>query len=322
MSSEKNNWFATVFRWRGSIIPRILPQVLLCGLLGIFVSALEFFHYAVSWPVLASIVPNVVLGLLLVFRTNTAYERFWEGRKHWGTLVVSVRNLSRQIWVAVKERDINDKAAKVRALKLLVAFTVATKLHLRSQRPNDELRSLLSECEFSELEAVHMPPIEIALWLGAFLQDQYDDGRLNPYQLSAMHRHLDSLTEALGASERILRTPIPMAYAIHLKQLLFIYCLVLPFQFVGSLYWWTGPTTALVSFTLLGIEAIGIEIENPFGTDPNDLPLDEICDTMRRNIKDLIEAPVERLRPGQNLRAEDLSMLHPPWLEGSPTVGG
>jgi putative membrane protein len=111
---------------------------------------------------------------------------------------------------------------------------------------------------------------------------------LNIYQLSDMHKLLDLLVDMLGGCERILRTPMPIAYAIHLKQLLLLYCLSLPFQMVSSIQWWTGPVVALISFTLFGIEEIGIEIENPFGHDPNDLPLDAICATIQRNIEDLI----------------------------------
>lgn len=99
---------------------------------------------------------------------------------------------------------------------------------------------------------------------------------------------LNGLVDYLGGCERILKTPIPLAYAIHLKQLLLIYCLTLPFQFVSQLEWWTAPIVALMGFTLFGIEEIGIEIENPFGRDANDLPLDQICETMKRNIDDLI----------------------------------
>ena len=103
-----------------------------------------------------------------------------------------------------------------------------------------------------------------------------------------MQELLNILVDNLGSCERILRTPMPLAYAIHLKQLLLLYCFLLPFQIVQSLDWWTGLISALVSFTLLGIEAIGLEIENPFGYDENDLPLDAICTTMKRNIDDLI----------------------------------
>ena len=96
------------------------------------------------------------------------------------------------------------------------------------------------------------------------------------------------MIDTLGNCERILKTPIPLAYAIHLKQLLLLYCLALPFQMVRDLTWGTGPVVALISFTLFGIEEIGIEIENPFGHDANDLPLDNICAVMQRNIDDLI----------------------------------
>ena len=103
------------------------------------------------------------------------------------------------------------------------------------------------------------------------------------------------MVDSLGGCERILKTPIPMAYAIHLKQLLLIYCLTLPFQVVTQLEWWTAIVVMVVSFTLFGIEAIGMEIENPFGRDYNDLPLDTICETMKRNIDDLTKVePITR----------------------------
>jgi putative membrane protein len=106
--------------------------------------------------------------------------------------------------------------------------------------------------------------------------------------MASLQELLNILVDNLGACERILKTPMPLAYAIHLKQLLFLYCFLLPFQIVESLGWWTGLISALVSFTLFGIEAIGLEIENPFGYDENDLPLDTICKTMKRNIDDII----------------------------------
>jgi putative membrane protein len=132
------------------------------------------------------------------------------------------------------------------------------------------------------------PPLEVAFWIGDYLQQQHNRNCLNTYQLIDLSDVLESMVDMLGACERILKTPIPLAYVIHLKQLLLIYCLLLPFELVSILNWWTGIVVGLVSFTLFGIEEIGVEIENPFGHDPNDLPLDAICETMRRNIEDLI----------------------------------
>jgi len=288
VSIERKRWFQIAFQLKGSVIPSILGRTLFCGAFGVLISALAYTQLPVAMPMLASLIPNIVLGLLLVFRTNTAYERFWEGRKFWGTLVNCVRNLARLIWVAVRVKSADDREQKVVALQMLVAFCVATKLHLRAEPIDDELKALLPASKFFTLKGMNHPALEIAFWIGDYLQQQCDHKRLNIHQMTVMHKLLDTMVDALGGCERILKTPMPIAYAIHLKQLLLLYCLSLPFQVVGSMGWWTGPVVTLISFTLFGIEAIGIEIENPFGHDPNDLPLDAICATMLRNLNDLM----------------------------------
>ena len=285
---HRSDWFQLLFRVRGSVIPAVLPRVLLCAGFAAFISLLQDVGVRVSLPMLGGLVPSIVLGLLLVFRTNTAYERFWEGRKIWGTVINTVRNLARQFWVVIQETSPEDYEQKIRTIRLLPAFAVAMKLHLRDQRPNAELASLITPAQFDKLQTMNNPPLEIAFWIADYLQRQQVAGKINPYQLTACTRALDDLVHALGGCERILKTPIPLAYSIHLKQLLVLYCLALPFQMVGALEWWTAVIVALISFAVFGIEEIGIEIENPFGHDPNDLPLDAICRTMQQNIEDLI----------------------------------
>jgi ion channel-forming bestrophin family protein len=288
MSLEQTNWFKVALKVKGSVIPTILSRVLWCGAFGLFISVLAVYHIPVGAKSLGGVVPSIVLGLLLVFRTNTAYERFWEGRKAWGTIVNNTRNLSRLIWVAIIEIEPKHRHEKEQALKLLVAFAVATKLHLRSQFVDDRLAELVSPLQFAKLQKMTNPPLEIVFWISDYLQAKHEQGQISLYQMNELQNVLNNLVDMLGACERILRTPMPLAYAIHLKQLLLIYCLLLPFQVVDELKWWTAPAVALVSFTLFGIEAIGVEIENPFGTDPNDLPLDNICNTISLNIDDLI----------------------------------
>jgi ion channel-forming bestrophin family protein len=287
-SSPKRHWFRIAFRLRSSVIPAILPRVAICGLFGFLISLLYAGNFPVSLPLESSIIPSLVLSLLLVFRTNTAYERFWEGRKQWGALVNTTRNLARQIWIAIAEDRPEDRKNKIAALRLLVAFAVATKLRLRNEPVNRELEVLMPQAWYEQLESMNNPPLEVAFWIGDYLQQQHERDCLNTYQLTAMFKLLDGMVDVLGACERILKTPIPLAYTIHLKQLLLIYCLFLPFQLVNEFTWGTGLIVSLVSFTLFGIEEIGIEIENPFGYDLNDLPLDEICKTMQVNIEDLI----------------------------------
>jgi ion channel-forming bestrophin family protein len=309
MADDKVKKLPMVLQFKGSVLKSISKHVIWCGIFGTIVSILHYFKFPVSQPILGSVIPSIVLGLLLVFRTNTAYDRFWEGRKSWGSLVNTVRNLARQIWVSVDEISPEDRKDKITALYLLVAFAVATKLHLRDEAANHELKELMPSAMYLELKIMNNPPIEVAFWIGDYLQQQYNRNCLNSYQLISMQQLLNNLVDNLGICERILRTPMPLAYAIHLKQLLLLYCLLLPFQMVSSLGWWTGLITALVSFTLFGIEAIGLEIENPFGYDANDLPLDTICQTMKRNIDDLISlTPNVRSQSSRLSNAEDFSL--------------
>ncbi|HEY9801207.1 MAG TPA: bestrophin family ion channel [Leptolyngbyaceae cyanobacterium] len=300
MTFEKKRWVQIAFQFRGSVISTIYQRVICCGLFGLFVTLLYQLKVPVSQPILGTVIPSIVLGLLLVFRTNTAYERFWEGRKCWGSIVNNTRNIARQIWVSIEEVSPKDREAKIAVLNLLVAFAVATKLHLRGETVNQELEELISTSRYYTLKNMNHPPLEIAFWIGDYLQYQHHRNCLNSYQLTSIQELLNNLVDNLGACERILRTPMPLAYSIHLKQLLLLYCCLLPFQMVESLGWWTGLIVGLVSFTLFGIEAIGLEIENPFGYDANDLPLDAICKTMKRNIDDLTS-----LSP--NVRSQELN---------------
>jgi len=302
MSLEKKRWLQNALQIKGSVVPQVLPRSFFCGGFGLLVTIAFVHGHPVSMPALASLIPNIVLGLLLVFRTNTAYDRFWEGRKAWGKLVNDTRNLARQIWVAVSEVAERDSSAaqrvrtdKIEALYLLVAFSVAMKSHLRQEPLGSEIERLIQPDCFARLKEIQNPPLRVAFWIGDYLQLQYQRDRIKIHQLTEMQNLLNGLVDCLGACERILKTPMPIAYAIHLKQLILLYCLSLPFQVVGNLGWWTPPVVVLISFTLFGIEAIGIEIENPFGRDPNDLPLDAICETMLKNIQDLTD-----LRPSNH----------------------
>ena len=293
-TGETLHWFHVTLLLERSIFPVIFPWILFCSTYGFLVSLLYSFGFPVALPdqnavsTSAILSFNIGLTLLLVFRTNTGHERFWEGRRLWGSLVNTVRNLARNIWIVVKEQNREDRVKKEASLRLLVAFAVAMKLHLRSEPMNDELASLMDSDKYLQLKEINHPPLEIAFWIGNYLQEQYDRNCLNIYQLSELHKLVDQLVDILGGCERILKTPLPLIYSVKLRQLVLTYCLILPLDLVKDLSWWTGPVVAFVSFTLLSIEQIGAEIEEPFGHDPNDLPLDAICNTMLRNIEELI----------------------------------
>lgn len=293
-TGEQLGWFQLFIRLESSVIPVIFPWVFFCGLYGFLISLLYHFGFPIAFEenrvfTNAVLSFNVGLTLLLVFRTNTAHERFWEGRKLWGGVINTVRNLAQGIHIVVKEKSFNARPEKEAILRLLIAFPVTMKLHLRSEPLDHQVASLMSETQFLKLKTAHHPPLQIAFWIRDYLQHQYETNCLSVYQTTVLHELVDELVNILGGCERILKTPLPLIYAIKLRQLVIIYCLILPFELVSSLNWWVGMIIAFASFVLLSIEQIGSEIEEPFGHDPNDLPLDAICNTMLHNIEELIE---------------------------------
>ncbi len=294
--TKHKSWFKFVLQIKGSVIVAVYKHVIILGLFGLFVSLLSYLQIPVAQPVLGSIIPSIVLGLLLVFRTNTAYDRFWEGRRLWGNLVNDSRTLAWQIGVIINDVETEDLVKKQAAMRLIPILLVAIKAHLRSESDNNELEELMSisqsSSQYLQLKTIKNKPLQITKWIANYIQQQYQRGNdyLHYNHVPILQSNLKSIIDSIGGCERILRTPLPVAYVIHLKQLVLIYCILLPFQLVKDLGWWTGLFVGLVSFALLGIEEIGVEIENPFGYDENDLPLDTICNTVKQDIEELISS--------------------------------
>lgn len=284
----KRSWLGVALRVKGSVLPAVLPRSIMCGIVTAAIVLLAQQDIKLFIPLKDNLIPSIVLGLLLVFRTNTAYDRFWEGRKCLGTIIISIRNLSRQIWVHQTANAPQDREKKRIILNLLSAIPYITKYHLRGEPMGPEVQLLLPDFRWQQLGQGGNAPLEVIFWVSDYLQTEYQLDHLNSNQLVSMTGMLDAIVGAIAGCERILKTPMPLAYAIHLKQLLLVYCLFLPFQTVKDLGWMAVPVVMIVSFTLLGIEEIGVEIENPFGTDANDLPLDSICNTVRGNVEDLM----------------------------------
>ena len=310
-TGESLHCLQVILRLKGSVIRGILPWMLLCGGYALLISVANHFGYLSGLKEITAlpkivITLNIVLSLLLAFRTNTAHQRFWEGRKLWGGMVNTVRNLTRSILIFVEEHDRQNRHQKEDAVKLVTAFPVAMKLHLRREPVNSELKPFMSKWQYRRLQYASHPCLEIAFWIGDYLQHQYEHRRLNVIQLTALQEQLNDMVNILGGCERIFKTPVPLAYTISLKILFFVYFLVLPLGLVQSLNWWTVSVTVFISFMVFSINEIGSEIEEPFGRDPNDLPLDFICNSIARNVKDLLifepthRFPFARMRTTKN----------------------
>jgi len=288
MSYDKN-WFKLVLTLRGSIVWNIKYQVLVTMIIALIITLIyEQGYKGLSQPSLAGLIPGIVLGLLLVFRTNTAYERFWEGWNIAGMTIFTGRNLSRQIWMNITIKNFENKEEKAYHLRLIAAFFVAMTQHLRREGVDERLKSLLAPEHYLELKNTSNMPLRITQWIGAYLAQQYSKQYIDSIQFAAINRLLDQLVECLSRCERILNAPMPRAYSMHLRHLLILYCFAIPFQMVKDLHWWTVPVVGVIAFALFGIEAIGLEIENPFGYDANDIPLDNLCRKLNNDIEELI----------------------------------
>lgn len=295
MNPEPNNWLKIAFNLKSSVIPAIKQQVCLSMIFALLISlSYERGFHSFHQPALAGLIPGIVLGLLLVFRTNTAYERFWEGWKLAGTLVFTGRNLARKILINIPERSSDDLQEKITHMRIVGGFYTAINLHLRREGVNDRLKEIVSPDQYAELQTATNMPLKITKWLSEYINKLYNQKYIDTIQLEAHNKLVDQLVECLSCCERILAAPMPNAYSTHLKHLLILYCFALPFQLVKDLHWWTIPTVGVVTFALFGIEAIGLEIENPFGYDANDIPLDNLAKKLQNDIEQLIDSHTNR----------------------------
>ena len=283
-----------IFHLATTVIPKILPWVCLWIGYGFVISLL---HHWQLLPAIfdskasanAAIGINLTLSLLLVFRTNSAHDRFWEGRKLWRAMVDVVRNAVRGIWLYIEEQKPQDRIEKEAAILLVPAFAVAMKLHLRKEPMNSELGSLVSPLQYRRLQNTNHAPLDIAFWIGDYLHRQYQCKQLNVFQLTDLQNCLDEMVDIVENCERLLKTPVPLVYTIVLKTVMIVYFLMSPLVMVGLLGWKTGLVLGVVSFIYLSISQVGAEIEEPFGRNSNNLPLDFICDTIKGNVEDLIQ---------------------------------
>lgn len=227
---------------------------------------------------------GIVLGLFLVFRTNSAYDRWWEGRKLWGGLVNSTRNLALKMDAYV---DKGADADRKFFAEMIPNFVYATKEGLRQSTQITELEisdpSMLEQIK----EAKHKPN-KIAALMYTRVNALYRNGKLTGDQLINVDKELKDFVDLMGACERIKTTPIPYSYSMFLKKFIFIFLSTLPFGFVSLSGYMTILIVFLTSFVILSVELIAEEIEDPFGRDVNDLPTDDLCAKIRGNVKEIL----------------------------------
>jgi len=222
-----------------------------------------------------------VISLLLVFRTNTAYDRWWEGRKKWGELVNNSRNLAIKIGSMT-----TNKEDEVFFARMIPNYAFAMKEHLREGVLIEELE--LNEVEQQEISKINHKTSYIAKKMYIKLHDMKADGMVTQEEFLALDINLKTFSDITGACERIKNTPIPYSYSSFLKKFIFVYVITLPLAFVGNFGYYSALIAVFVFYVLVSMEILAEEIEDPFGRDENDLPTDELCGKIKDNVKEIL----------------------------------
>ena len=273
-------WFKYIFYFqKADTVRKLTPLILTIGVYSALVAYFLLIYLNLedstdlkNISIMHSLL-GFVISMLLVFRTNTAYDRWWEGRKQWGSLMNNSRNLSMKISGLLGNEHV-EELAFFRSMIPNYAFSL--KNHLRGKYLSDEFEdSDLFNKSFINVQD-HVPN-QIAAALFNKTVELQRRGILLPEHLLLLNTQLESLTEICGACERIKNTPIPLSYSSFIKKFIFTYCLTLPIGYVFSLHFLVIPFVMFVFYILASLEVIAEEIEDPFGEDSNDLPIDRIC---------------------------------------------
>ncbi|WP_025915562.1 bestrophin family protein [Herminiimonas sp. CN] len=283
---------------RGSILPRIritlVVNILVATL--VTISHGDLFDLKITLTAIPFTLIGLPLAIFLGFRNTSAYDRYWEGRKLWGELVHRSRSLSRQCQSLISDPEpanasLGLQDVRVRMIYRAIAFAHTLRQHLRDIDNPAELQALLPEPEWRQMLRSSNKPDYLMLRMGMDLRRCMDEGRIDACLANGIDTTLSSMASAAAACERILGTPIPFSYTLLLHRTAYLYCFLLPFGLVDSLGFMTPFVVAIVAYTFFGLDALGDEIEEPFGNDTNDLPLDALCRTIEINLRESLGDP-------------------------------
>ena len=279
------DWFGLIFEFHKSDTLRKLIYVLL--IYGLYAGAIVYLelHYT-NFKSTISIhsLLGFVIGLLLVFRTNTAYDRWWEGRKVLGALVNTARNL------ALKYNTFSNslKTSEKKAFSELISnYVFSMKNHLRDKVIAEEMSFNEKMNENEYIQTNHKPNL-VAGKLYQCVKHLHDEKQISGEVYITIDQQLKEFTDIVGKCERIKKTPIPRSYNIFLKKFIFIYTFTLPLGLATTFFYWAIPISMFVLYILASLELLAEEIENPFGEDSNDLPVDDICNTIKSNVEEIL----------------------------------
>jgi putative membrane protein len=292
ISYDTHNWLLNLFQLKkADTFRKLLPLILVvCGYTALIVFIeIEWLQLPETSPLKNFTTFHTLLGfvisMLLVFRTNTAYDRWWEGRKQWGSLVNGSRNFAIKINSMLPEDDSENRTFFRKTIPL---FAKVLQKHLQSETTRLALDTE-PHPEIPNFDHKRHLPNQIAAAIAARLNLLYKQNILTGEQLILLNTEMQTFLDVCGACERIKNTPIPYSYSSFIKKFIFLYTITLPLGLSFSLHFLLVPIVGFVFYVLASLELIAEEIEDPFGQDSNDLPMAKIADNISKNVEDIIQ---------------------------------
>lgn len=284
---DTKEWFSIFSLHKGDTFRKLFPLIIFLSAYTILVAfmELEWLHlseksFIRNIPLMHSLL-GFAISMLLVFRTNTAYDRWWEGRKQWGELVNTSRNMAIKFNIMLPE---NDRQGRDFFEAIIPRFAVSLMQHLRRQAVKFELDEK-PHPEIPDFDTDRHVPAQIAGLIFGKANQLYKDKIISGEQLLVVNNDITALMNICGACERIRNTPIPYSYSAFIKKFIFVYVMTLPLGYVFSFGFMAVPVVVFIFYVLASLEVIAEEVEEPFGTDSNDLPMERLCSSIEHSIK-------------------------------------
>jgi putative membrane protein len=291
ISRPKYNWFRMLFVWRGSVLPQVLPRLLLLLAVSVVVTYYHGMVFRHRIPLTAAPFSlfGVALAIFLGFYNTVSYDRFWEGRKLWGALLNTTRSLTRQ--ALTMSGYSTGSAEATHFVRLLIAFTHTLRHQLRHTDPAPDLHRLLPPDLAHTVQQAHFQPIVLLREMGYWVRRARENGQTDTSTQLAFDHNFNQLSDIVGGCERLASTPVPYTYSVLLHRTVYLYCFLLPFGLVESISWATPLVVVFIGYTFMALDAIIAEIEEPFGTEPNDLALNTMSRMIEATLCEMAELP-------------------------------
>ena len=287
---DPHNWIRALALHKSDTFLKLWPMLAVVGVYTGIVGyvEVEYLHlsktsYVSNLPLMHSLL-GFAISMLLVFRTNTAYDRWWEGRKLWGQLVNVSRNLAVKLSVMI---DPADNITRTFFARLIGLYPVELKNHLQLEKTRLELDSA-PHPEIPGFDRSKHVPTQITALVQQRVQRLHKEGSISGDQLIILNIELVQFLDICGACERIKNTPIPYSYSSFIKKFIVVYTFTLPLGFAFTLGYIAVPVVMFVFYVLASLELIAEEIEDPFGLDGNDLPMDRLAVMIKGNVEEIL----------------------------------